>query len=166
MCSFFTNSLSFLCKLLKRQHPLLKCIMYIFSIPSLQSNNWTQSGWSIRWSFWIWVGHECKCCFHHSRHLIYATKLNIMKSLGISQYLSNGGGGVGEWRILVRSHGFQGKQMGDHSVQPSQQSIRGNYRKLTVNYLSVRGEKRWWGGFWNLVPTNSPPHPPSFLIAK
>ena len=48
------------------------------------------------------MGHECKCCFHHSRHLIYATKLNIMKSLGISQYLSNGGGGVGDLRILVR----------------------------------------------------------------
>ena len=134
--------------------------MYIFSIPSLQSNNWTQSGWSIRWSFWIWVGHECKCCFHHSRHLIYATKLNIMKSLGISQYLSNGGGGVGEWRILVRITWFS-RETDEGSLRSAVATeYKGKLWKLTVNYLLMRGDKRWWGGFWNLVPTNSPPHPP------
>lgn len=35
--------------------------------------------------------HECKRCLHHSRHLIHATRLDIIKSFGDR---ARGGGGV------------------------------------------------------------------------
>lgn len=38
--------------------------------------------------------HECKRCLHHSRHLIHATRLDIIKSFGdVSIYRARGGGG-------------------------------------------------------------------------
>lgn len=65
-----------------------------FSIPSFQVNDWACSGWSIIWPLWIWVVHECKRCLHHSRHLIHATRLDIIKSFGdVSIYRARGGGG-------------------------------------------------------------------------
>ena len=40
--------------------------------------------------------HECKRCLHHSRHLIHATRLDIIKSFGdVSIYRARGGGGGG-----------------------------------------------------------------------
>ena len=39
--------------------------------------------------------HECKRCLHHSRHLIHATRLDIIKSFGdVSIYRARGEGGV------------------------------------------------------------------------
>ena len=40
--------------------------------------------------------HECKRCLHHSRHLIHATRLDIIKSFGdVSIYRARGGRGGG-----------------------------------------------------------------------
>ena len=64
--------------------------------------------------------HECKRCLHHSRHLIHATRLDIIKSFGdVSIYRARGvcvgGGGLISAEITWFS--LKGKQIGDQSLR-------------------------------------------------
>ena len=87
-----------------------------FSIPSFQVNDWACSGWSIIWPLWIWVVHECKRCLHHSRHLIHATKLDIIKEFWGCQYLSRPGWKGGLISAGITRFSMKGKQIGDQSL--------------------------------------------------
>ena len=60
--------------------------------------------------------HECKRCLHHSRHLIHATRLDIIKSFGdVSIYRARGGRG-GLISAGITRFSMKGKQIGDQSL--------------------------------------------------
>ena len=61
--------------------------------------------------------HECKRCLHHSRHLIHATRLDIIKSFGdVSIYRARGGGGEGLISAGITWFSLKRKQIGDQSL--------------------------------------------------
>lgn len=59
--------------------------------------------------------HECKRCLHHSRHLIHATRLDIIKSFGDVSIERARGGGGGLISAEITWFSLKGKQIGDQS---------------------------------------------------
>ena len=111
------------------------------------------------WSLWIWVVHDCKCSFiDHSRHLIYAKRLDIIKSFEenlvfiaggegekincqLTTNKEEGGGGEGIFQTQVNFNVTQPKSPPPPTLPPSLlvNNDRCLYRnKLHITSISAR----------------------------